>query len=86
MRGKKHWLKFICSSVFALAVRAVGCSVIMPLSSDQVAALKNPDTKIAFQDQNPKKGFGSMHWGRYENTKNACPLEELQLLGQTGKI
>eukprot|EP00434_Breviolum_minutum_P001783 symbB.v1.2.001578.t1/scaffold88.1/size340390/13 len=45
----------------------------MPLSSDQVAALKNPDTKIAFQDQNPKKG-GSNAWGRYEKYKKCVSI------------
>ena len=44
-------------------------SVIMPLSSDQVTALKDPNTKIMFQDQNPKKG-GSNAWGRYDKYKN----------------
>ena len=47
--------------------------MIMPLSSDQVTALKNPDTKIAFQDQNPKKG-GSNAWGRYEKYKKCVSI------------
>ena len=50
-----------------------GASLIMPLSSDQVTALKNPDTKITFQDQNPKKG-GSNAWGRYEKYKKCVSI------------
>ena len=59
--------------------------VIMPLSSDQVTALKNPETKNAFQHQNPKK-VGPMHGALMKNTKSACPLERLQLQGPTGRI
>ena len=70
--------KVTCSSVFAqvflLSPYALSAaSVIMPLSSDQVTALKNPDTKITFQDQNPKKG-GSNAWGRYEKYKKCVSI------------
>ena len=55
-------------------------SVIMPLSSDQVTALKNPDTKIMFQDQNPKKG-GSNAWGRYDKYKKCTSIGEATAAG-----
>jgi len=76
-----NWLKRFLLSQCVLSA----ASVIMPLSSDQVTALKNPETKITFQDQNPKKG-GSNAWGRYEKHKSACPLERLQLQGPAGRI
>ena len=56
------------------------CSAIMPLSSDQVTALKNPDTKIVFQDQNPKKG-GSNAWGRYDKYKKCISIGEATAAG-----
>ena len=55
-------------------------SVIMPLSSDQVTALKNPDTKIMFQDHNPKKG-GSNAWGRYDKYKKCTSIGEATAAG-----
>ena len=55
-------------------------SVIMPLSSDQVTALKNPETKIMFQDQNPKKG-GSNAWGRYDKYKKCTSIGEATAAG-----
>ena len=59
--------------------------MIMPLSSDQMTALKNPDTKNSFQDQNPKKG-GSNPWGRYEKYKRCMSIGEATAAGESGKI
>ena len=64
----------ILAQVFLLSPCVLSAaSVIMPLSSDQVTAFKNPDTKITFQDQKSKKG-GSNAWGRYEKYKKCVSI------------
>ena len=54
--------------------------VIMPLSSDQVTALKNPETKNAFQHQNPKKGRSNA-WGINEKYKKCVSIGEATAAG-----
>ena len=44
--------------------------VVMPLSQQQLLALKNADTKIMVQMENPKK-VGSKAWDRFEKYKHA---------------
>ena len=80
LQPNSKWLKLYLLKLYLFSAGALSfSSVIMPLSSDQVTALKNPDTKIMFQDQNPKKGG-------MRSAKNAHRLERRQLLGQTGQI
>ena len=40
----------------------------MPLSQEQIDALKNPRTVIAYQEENPKAP-GTKAWDRYEKYK-----------------
>ena len=48
---------------------------VMPLSQEQVLALKNAGTKIMVQMENPKK-VGSKAWDRYEKYKHAKTIGE----------
>ena len=52
----------------------------MPLSSEQILALKQGDTKISFQMKNPKKP-GSKAWERFEKYKGAHTIAEAQTHG-----
>eukprot|EP00434_Breviolum_minutum_P044146 symbB.v1.2.039392.t1/scaffold6524.1/size17410/1 len=52
----------------------------MPLSSEQILALKQGDTKISFQTENPKKP-GSKAWERFEKYKGALTIAEAQTHG-----
>ena len=54
--------------------------VAMPLSSEQILALKQGDTKISFQMENPKKP-GSKAWERFEKYKGALTIAEAQTHG-----
>ena len=47
----------------------------MPLSEDQIAALKNGATSISIQAENPKK-TGSKAWERFEKYKHATTIAE----------
>ena len=47
----------------------------MPLSQEQLDALKNPRTVIAYQEQNPKAA-GTKAWERYEKYKVATTVAE----------
>ena len=57
----------------------------MPLSSEQILALKQGDTKISFQMENPKnldpkRGRGS------KNTRVRTQLRKLKHMERSGKI
>ena len=52
----------------------------MPLSSEQILALKQGDAKISFQMENPKKP-GSKAWERFEKYKGALTIAEAQTHG-----
>ena len=60
----KGFLLVILSSTFEL-----------PLSEDQIAALKNGATSISIQAENPKKA-GSKAWERFEKYKHATTIGE----------
>ena len=47
----------------------------MPLPQEQIEALKNPRTVIAYQDKNPKAP-GTKAWDRYEKYKRATTVAE----------
>ena len=47
----------------------------MPLSQEQIDALKNPRTVIAYQEQN-QKAAGTKAWHRYEKYKVATTVAE----------
>ena len=47
----------------------------MPLSQEQIDALKNPRTVIAYQEENPKAP-GTKAWDRYEKYKRATTVAE----------
>eukprot|EP00434_Breviolum_minutum_P031768 symbB.v1.2.028095.t1/scaffold2943.1/size66754/1 len=47
----------------------------MPLSEDQISALKNGATSISIQAENPKKA-GSKAWERFEKYKHATSIAE----------
>ena len=47
----------------------------MPLSEDQISALKNGATSISIQMENPKKA-GSKAWERFEKYKHATTIAE----------
>ena len=52
----------------------------MPLSQQQLLALKNADTKIMVQMENPKK-VGSKAWDRFEKYKHAKSIGEATQAG-----
>ena len=53
----------------------VRSAVGMPLSEDQISALKNGETIISIQTENPKKA-GSKAWERFEKYKHATTIAE----------
>ena len=52
----------------------------MPLSQQQLLALKNADTKIMVQMENPKK-VGSKAWDKFEKYKHAKSIGEATQAG-----
>ena len=69
-----------CFLPFAFLLRLVEAgphsnAAQMPLSQEQVDALKNPRTVIAYQEQNPKAA-GTKAWERHEKYKVATTVAE----------
>ena len=55
-------------------------SLVIPLSQEQVLALKNADTKLMVQMENPKK-IGSKAWDKFEKYKHAKSIGEATQAG-----
>ena len=76
------WLKCLRLKCLRLGFRVWGfvALFVMPLSQQQLLALKNADTKIMVQMENPKK-VGSKAWDRFEKYKHAKSIGEATQAG-----
>ena len=74
--GSRFWLK-VSAQFSRLGFVTL---FVMPLSQQQVFALKNADTKIMVQMENPKK-VGSKAWDRFEKYKHAKSIGEATQAG-----
>ena len=50
------------------------CSPVIPLSSEQEGMLKDPTTKVKFEQENPKS-LGNKAYQRYENYKGSTTIQ-----------
>ena len=51
------------------------CSPVMPLSTEQKGMLKDPTTKVKFEQENPKSP-GSKAYQRYERYKGSTTIQD----------